>query len=277
MKNISPFIWIGGKQKIANKIVSIMPKHNTYVEVFGGSGAVLFSKNPNISKLEVFNDIDKNIYNFFNVLRNKKKTKELIRLLNFTPYSRDMHKEAYEIIKNDNNNNNDLKSAYYFFISIEMSFASINSCFGYGLKDSDHIKKFRSKTEKLKNFADRLKYVQIENLDFRDLISKYDSESTLFYLDPPYVSETRKEKSIYKYEMSNDDHKQLIDILLNIKGNAILSGYDNDIYKPLTDAGWNKYEIKVRCYSNNASAGKRDKRIECIWIKKQELSNLFAI
>lgn len=277
IESIAPFRWYGGKQRIAHKIVSILPIHKTYVEVFGGSGAVLFAKSPDVSELELFNDLDKNVYTFFKVLRNKKKMKELVRMLELTPYSRDMHNEAKEMMEKTDD---DLMRAYYFFVNIEMGFSGLlNTSFGYSIKDKTAVKRFRNKVDKLELFSERLKYVQVENIDFAELIKKYDSKESLFYLDPPYVADTRRSFNDYEHELSNDRHKELVDILLNIKGNAVLSGYNNDIYKPLTDAGWKKYEIKTSCSASNAknTNNKRESRIEVIWIKKETPKNLFSI
>ncbi|GIW67792.1 MAG: DNA methyltransferase [Candidatus Parcubacteria bacterium] len=275
--SIAPFAWYGGKQRIAHKIIKILPKHKVYVEVFGGSGAVLFAKNPNVSELEVYNDIDKNVYTFFKVLRDKNKANELVRMLELTPYSRDMHKEAKEMLEKTND---DLMRAYYFFVNVEMGFSgSLNAGFSYSIKDKIDVKRFRNKVDKLELFSDRLKYVQIENIDFAELINKYDTQDTLFYLDPPYVADTRRTFNDYKHELNNDRHKELVDMLLNIKGNAVLSGYNNDIYKPLTDAGWNRYEIKTHCMSSNSknTNNKRESRIEVLWIKNETPQNLFSI
>lgn len=276
-ESIAPFGWYGGKQRIAHKIVSILPKHKVYVEVFGGSGAVLFAKSPNVSELEVYNDIDKNVYTFFKVLRDKNKANELVRMLELTPYSRDMYNEAVEMMEKTDD---DLTRAYYFFVNIEMGFSGkLNSGFAYSVKDKINVKRFRNKVDRLELFSERLKYVQIENIDFAKLIQKYDAEDTLFYLDPPYVADTRRSFNDYEHELNNDRHKELVDMLLKIKGNAVLSGYNNDIYKPLTDAGWKKYEIKTSCISSNArdTNNKRESRIEVIWIKKETPQNLFSI
>lgn len=275
--SIAPFRWYGGKQSIARKIIEILPKHKVYVEVFGGSGAVLFAKSPDVSELEVYNDIDKNVYTFFKVLRDKNKAKELVRMLELTPYSRDMYNEAVDMMEKTDD---DLMRAYYFFVNIEMGFAGkLNGGFGYSIKDKIDVKRFRNKVDKLELFSDRLKYVLIENIDFAKLIQKYDTEDTLFYLDPPYVKDTRRSFNDYEHELNNDRHRELVDILLNIKGNAVLSGYDNDIYKPLIDAEWKRYEIKTFCVSSNArdTNNKRESRIEVLWIKKETPQNLFSI
>jgi DNA adenine methylase len=119
--------------------------------------------------------------------------------------------------------------------------------------------------------------VQIENLPFQKVLEKYDSETTLFYCDPPYLHETRTGKSEYKHEMSEDDHEELVALLLQIKGMCVLSGYDNELYTLLEDNGWGTFEFKQELKSagntrltglqgKNAMAEKQ--RTEKLWIKK---------
>ncbi|NMA31412.1 MAG: DNA adenine methylase [Candidatus Methanofastidiosa archaeon] len=109
--------------------------------------------------------------------------------------------------------------------------------------------------------VERLKTVQIENMDYKDLIKKYDGKDTLFYLDPPYIHKTRQMTYQYTYEMTDQQHEEMINILLHIKGKAILSGYDNEIYNKLLDNGWrkmflgeydkrNSYDMRIRILKN---------------------------
>ena len=121
--------------------------------------------------------------------------------------------------------------------------------------------------ENLSGAIERLKEVQIENLDILDLIKKYDKEDTLFYLDPPYVPETRKQKKSYDCEMTREQHIELINTLINVKGKVILSGYDNDIYNKLLDNGWKKIilgEFSKRGQKTNN--GELTKGKEFVWI-----------
>lgn len=64
----APICWLGGKSRLRNKIIQCLPEHTCYVEVFGGAGWVLFGKEP--SKVEVYNDIDGELVNFFRVIKN---------------------------------------------------------------------------------------------------------------------------------------------------------------------------------------------------------------
>lgn len=91
----SPISWFGGKYYLAHKIIKLFPPHSIYVEPFGGAAHVLFAKEP--SPVEVYNDIDSGLVNFFRVLRDPKSFGELALLCSLTPYSRE---EYYYFRKN---------------------------------------------------------------------------------------------------------------------------------------------------------------------------------
>ena len=121
--------------------------------------------------------------------------------------------------------------------------------------------------ENLSGAIERLKEVQIENLDIIDLVKKYDKEDTLFYLDPPYIPETRKQKKSYDHEMTNEQHKELVEVLLNIKGKVILSGYEHSIYDKLINNGWKKIMLgDYTKYSQKSNNGELEKGKEFVWI-----------
>ncbi|RKJ53631.1 DNA adenine methylase, partial [Butyricicoccus sp. 1XD8-22] len=115
--------------------------------------------------------------------------------------------------------------------------------------------------------VERMKYLQVENMDFKELLVKYDNENTLFYLDPPYIHETRKMTYTYEHELENERHKELVDILLNVKGKCILSGYDHEIYDELELNGWSKvYLGEFAKRSIKTIVSEKEKGKEFVWI-----------
>ena len=84
----------------------------------------------------------------------------------------------------------------------------------------------------------RLMMVQIDCRDALEVIRYWDSPDTLFYVDPPYINETRKTLNAYAHEMSTEQHKELVKLLLGIKGKAVVSGYEHPLYSPFAQAGW---------------------------------------
>lgn len=249
----------GAKWRIADWIISNMPKHHSYVEPFFGSGAVLFKKTP--SAIETINDLDEDVVNLFRVVRND--AEPLIRSLTYTPYSRQEYENAYNSVPAD-----DVEKARAFLIKCWQ---------GHGFRN---IKGHRSGWKNdvqgreaayaLRNWyrlpqwielaVDRLKEVQIEHCDALQLIKRFNYPNVLIYADPPYVLSTRSGGKSYNFEMTDEQHIELIEALLQHQGPVILSGYQNEIYeKHLSD--WRKISI-----SNTAEKGL--KREEILWIKE---------
>ena len=258
--------WYGGKYYLVKKLVELIPRHDVYVEVFGGGAHLLFEKDPFISKLEVYNDIDEGLVNFFRVLRDEKKAKKLVKMVYLTPYSR---KEYFYCRDNWRNCEDEVERAYEWYVAVRQVFASVlgkKSGWRYSLQDRQNVMTWINNVDRLVRAIERLKLVQVECLDFRELIRRYDSERTFFYCDPPYVMSTRKMKKAYEYEMDDKDHEDLIEILLRIKGKAMLSGYENDLYRRLEENGWVKRYFETVCHSQKRIGERRDERVEVVWM-----------
>lgn len=223
-KKKSPLRYFGGKYYLAPWIISLLPAHKTYIEVFGGSAGLLFIKEK--SFIEVYNDIDKNLVNFFRVLREK--PFDLFKKLYFSLYSRAEFDLALEKIKEKTYSDDVDWAAAVFYVSI-MSFGGfrLNNTFGYARERSfDELYK---KINGLKTFHKRIKNITIECLDFKEVIKKYDYEDALFYCDPPYFS---LEKNYYN-DFSFENHYILAETLENIKGKFILSYNSNELLERL--------------------------------------------
>lgn len=248
---------------MAKKLIPIIESipHKTYVEVFGGAGHLLFGKKP--SKIDVYNDLHSGLVNLFNVIREQ--PEEFQQLLTLTPYSRETFNESkhWETIEEP------IEKAYWFYIRLMQSFSNSFSSWSYTITSSrrgmaNSVSRWLGNVDKnLPAAIERLRGLQIENLDFEELILKYDKPTTLFYLDPPYLPQTRGAKKVYKHEMSYENHERLVNVLKEIKGKAVLSGYDNDLYGQL---GWKKHLLGKYAVSASKKATK-DKNEEWIWMK----------
>ncbi len=115
------------------------------------------------------------------------------------------------------------------------------------------------------DWQERLLTCYIENHDALHVIKQWDRPETLFYVDPPYVHDTRKTKGDYVFEMDDDAHIKLVDTLLDVKGMVVLSAYKHPIYDRLAEAGWQFHERETVSWAQKSSASSRDKRTECIW------------
>ncbi|MGN0817706.1 MAG: DNA adenine methylase [Candidatus Coproplasma sp.] len=215
----------GGKWRIADWIISFFPKHKVYVEPYFGSGALFFRKEP--SYIETINDINGDIVNLFKVCREQ--PEELAAALTFTPYSRNEYVSCY-----DTSVGNEVERARRLIVRHHQSFGTTNSNLNtWRNSQSANSPRTAAEWKRLPNIvleiSERLKDAQIECLDALKLIERYNSPDTLLYLDPPYMQGLRK-RGMYKYEMTDSQHEELISLILSSKSKIILSAYDNDLY-----------------------------------------------
>ena len=260
-KRLAVLRWYGGKFYMLKHILPLLSQcnHKCYVEVFGGAGHVLFNKEP--SPVEIYNDIDEDLVNFFRVIRDEEKFKVFREKIELIPYSR-VEFEFYKSFEPKD----DVDRAIKFFVLVRQSFSSNMGTWSYGIK-KNQAKAYFNAIQDLDRLKQRIRNVQIECKDFRDVLKRYDSEETLFYCDPPYVLRTRREKKSYRYEMTDEDHRDLVEMLLRVKGKVMLSGYRNEIYEVLEKAGWERRDYEVYlCADNQRLRGERDKRVESLWL-----------
>lgn len=269
----SPLYWYGGKGNMKHHIIKYIniAKHTHYISVFGGSACIEFEKE--LSDIETYNDLNEGVTNFFKVLRDNDKTECLMELLQKTPYSLQEFKECSSKwpIEPD-----EIEKARMFFVATNQA---INANGGWKTTKDEHsrgkartIQKWESKIAAIIPVQERLSRMQIDNRDFRQVLKSYDTTNSLFYMDPPYVPNTRSQKKSYKYEMSRADHLELVQVLLSIKGKAILSGYDNDIYDILVENGWRK-ELLGDFSKASSNAKERPVAQEYVWLNFDEKGN----
>lgn len=252
----------GGKFRLADWIISHFPKHETYVEPFGGGASVLLSKTP--SRMEVYNDLDSDIVNFFEILRDQQLAEELAQQIELTPYSR------VEFLNARDETSDRIERARRLVVRAQMGFGSAGATrakTGFRLdtarSGSDIVTIWQRQPEIIIQAAARLKKVLIENRDAIKVIQDHDREDTLFFIDPPYVHETRTIRDrAYRHEMTNADHEQLINVLNSCKGKIILCGYDHPIYEALN---WKKVIKSVAAAGQSGSV----LREEILWINPQ--------
>ena len=277
---LTPFSWYGGKTSHLKWLLPIINQtpHLNYVESFGGSAAVLLNKDP--SGIEVYNDRYGEVVNFFRVLRNRKD--ELIPLLELTPYSREEFSTSL-----DPGNADDLERARRFFVRARqvrtgLATTATPGRWAYVNKDSRRgmalvVSRWLSAVEGLEDVCQRLREVQIENLDAIDVIKRYDSIDTLHYIDPPYLMSTRSGGVGYAHEFDESRHIELIEVLRVVQGKIVLSGYENDLYRDRL-TGWCRYKAeRKQSGSCRGSTGDRTRQ-EVIWTNYQipESCNLKA-
>lgn len=246
----------GGKRRIAPWIVEKMPDHHSYLEPFFGCGAVLFEKEP--ARIETINDIDEEVVNFFRVVRNSDKREKLCEAVAYTPYSREIYENGFK-----REYKSDTEKALWFVVRIMQSHGfRITEKSGwkkdvYGREAAYAVRYWNRLPESLQYIGRRLKSVQIENRPALELIRAFNHENVLIYCDPPYVLSTRKRRQ-YRFEMTDGDHEELLQVLTKIKAKAMISGYDCELYDKYL-CGWRKEQIKSRTQS-------LAKRTETLWM-----------
>ena len=172
--------YYGGKFNMVKFLLQFVPPHKVYVEVFGGSGALLFAKEP--SKLEVFNDIDSEVVNFFRVLRDKRKFKEFYRQVLLVPYSREEFKNFLKTL----GEGNEVERAVKFFVCIKQAYGGQlrGAVWSYAKNTNKDVSAYLGAIEDLPQVVERLRRVQIDNRDYREIFEIYDSEETFFTAIP---------------------------------------------------------------------------------------------
>lgn len=262
----------GGKHYLAQRIVALMPPHTHFVEPFFGGGSVLLAKDPE-GVSEVVNDLDCELVNFWECLRDGLAFGLMKRQLEAMPFSEKDWRDA---------GNPDLAEGYWarspkapvdraiaFFVRCRMSMAGRGESFAPLTRRrtrrgmNEQASAWLNAVEGLPAVHERLKRVVILNRPAVEVIRSQDGEQTCFYVDPPYLPETRTNPDVYRHEMSPEDHVELLEALRSCKGKVLLSGYWSELYH-LALTGWSRHDFTI---PNHASKGKAQKRsmTECVW------------
>lgn len=279
----NPIRWFGGKARMIPKLLPLLPSHKHYIELFGGGASLLFAKTP-CRGIEVYNDIDSGLYNFFSVLADPKRFPEFKRYVEALLCSR----ELYSVCRDTWDDQEDsVERAVRWYVLATQSFSG---CFGAGWGSAVEVtanncaatcSSWQVLLSRLPAAHARLRNVHIKNLDWRVILGDYNDSDYLVYCDPPYIHETRMDKR-YKHEMSNDDHRELVQTLLAYEGSVVLSGYPHELYAPLKDAGWDQKRFETVCSAvattrstkiqGKGALLKDHSRIELVWRNHRALA-----
>ncbi|MCY3544798.1 MAG: DNA adenine methylase [Chloroflexi bacterium] len=270
MGKLIAFGWYGGKFSHLDWLLPLLPEATHFCEPFGGSAATLLNRKP--SPVETYNDIDGELVNFFSVLRNQKD--DLIEAIGLTPFSREEFENA---ISEPTQGLSDLERARRFYIRARQVRTGLAQKASTGrwahcrltsrAGMAGAISRWLGAVEGLPLIAQRLIRVQIENDSAINVIRRYDSADTLFYCDPPYPHESRRDTNAYGYEMSDDDHRELAELLRSVKGKVALSGYRCNLMDELY-SDWRCIEASPRTAHSVKTI-----RQEALWVN-YELEDL---
>lgn len=256
----TPLTYYGGKQNLVKLILPLIPNHDTYVEPFVGGGAIFWVKP--ISKLEVINDYNRELINFYEMVQNQ--FIELEKMIRISLHSRSLHNDATVIYGNPHLFSR-IQRAWAVWVLCAQSFSSLmDGTWGYDRTSGTTTKKVANKRNSFsEDYAIRLQNVQIENTDALRVINSRDYDQAFHYCDPPYYNSDCGHYDGY----SKEDFESLLRCLSTIKGNFLLSSYPSPVLSEFTkDHNW--YSIRLQqpvSASGGISIGKeRKKKIEVL-------------
>ena len=266
--------WHGGKWRLAPWIVECMPPHRIYVEPYGGAASVLLRKQRAPS--EIYNDLDDDVVNLFQVLRGPD-ADALVDALRLTPFARS------EFVIAQDEADDPVERARRLVVRSYMGFgsdsATINGNTGFRAQSPKSNRSperdWQNYPDSLLRVIDRLRGVVIESRPALDVMRRHDSASTLHYVDPPYLPETRSAKArrgglpyhAYRHELTVEDHAELLDMLDGLEGRVILSGYPSDLYDQALARWW---RVERDALADGARA-----RTEVLWMNYDPSPDLF--
>ena len=246
------FPYLGGKHFLVKHLLRLVPPHKVYVEVFGGAAALLFAKER--SPHEVYNDLDSNLYNLFIVVRDRRK--EFVKKLEWVPYSRELYQrwtkdlDAGRIL-------DPVERAVAFCYCMRAAFSGRwRAGWAFSRSGSDRAKIWAKFPEAVESIAERISAVNVDHKDFRACIKTWDTSETFFFLDPPYL-DTLQARTVISF--TEQDHKDLAEILSHIKGKWLLTYNDHPLIRRLYDDS--KFIVRrIRCQLASRKWGQGPRR-----------------
>jgi DNA adenine methylase len=251
----------GGKFRLAPWILKHFPPHRCYVEPFGGAAGVLLLK-PR-SPAEVYNDLDGDVVNFFRVVRDPLTRKALRHACVFTPYARAEFDQAWE------QTDDPVERARRTAVRASMGFGSAGATKGVTGFRIDTRRAYATAQDDWADYPSnlaaigrRFERVLIECRPAVEVLLQHDAVDTLHYVDPPYVHSTRGMRGrAYRHEMSDCEHRELLDVLGRLRGMVLLSGYDSSLYADALP-GWRRHSTRARISAGRGTAI----REEVLWM-----------
>ena len=271
---VSPaFRYHGAKFRLSGWVQQFFPRHDVYVEPFGGAAGVLLTK-PR-SYAEVYNDLDGDVVNLFRVLQDPGTRAALVELCCLTPYARAEFDQAWQPAEDP------VERARRIVIRAQMGFGSAGATQGVtgfridtgrACATAQHL--WAKYPDSLAAVAARFVGVLIENRPALDVMQQHDSATTLHYVDPPYLHATRVlggggKNSCYRHEMTEADHADLLASVQQLHGFVVVSGYPSEMYDD-TLTGWERHTTKARISANRGTKS----RTECVWLNPAAIAGL---
>ncbi|SHE57641.1 DNA adenine methylase [Dysgonomonas macrotermitis] len=272
---IIAFNYFGGKFTYLDYLYSNFPEKFTHlVELFGGSAVVSLNYRGRVIK--TINEINEDVTNFFEVLRNHEN--DLVKLLLLTPCSETEYNNCWEPSADK------IEQARRFYVRVKQSFFGLGgqrknkgwhmAKIHVNSQGGETVSRWNNAIYNLYKVAHVLRSeCQIMSMDFEDCINRIDHPKAFFYGDPPYPKEVRKSFHDYKFEFSDEDHRRLADRLHHIEGLAMVSSYESDLYDEIY-SDW--YKIKFPVKKNNIRSGEVQEIIYTNYDPRKRSTLLFS-
>lgn len=232
----TPITYYGGKQNMLKHLLGMIPEHRIYCEPFFGGGALFFAKPK--AEVEVINDVNGEVINFFKVL--KTKFPALQREVQATLHSRELYKKAMQIY-NDPKSYSDVQRAWALWTATNQGFAGMIGSWGFGKTNSKEKAVAAKRDNFIKAYEDRLRMVQVENTDALRVIARCHEKDAFIYCDPPYIGSDQGHYSGY----TETEYKELLNALSKVKAKFLLSSYPSKILSQyIKKFGWKTKKIE---------------------------------
>lgn len=257
------FNYFGGKFTFLDEIYAHFPVAFDHMcELMAGSAVLSINYKAERPLVRTINEINGDITNFFKVLREN--PENLCEMLLLTPVSEEEYIRCWDSTEEP------IEKARRFYVRVRQSFFGLGAQRknkGWHMAKSkvnasggETVSRWNNSIPKLYEVAEVLATnFQIINGDYKDCISRIDSPEAFFYADPPYPLQSRVSKNDYKYEFDNDLHLELSEILHGLEGKAMISSYDNELYRELY-SDWTMVKLTKKLNGLRTKSQQ-----ECLW------------
>lgn len=271
----TPISYYGGKQNMVAEILPLLDyRKKQFVSAFVGGAAIEMAKAKHT--VEVWNDLDGRVINFWMVLQDEERFDELMKMIKATLHHEKIYRQTLEMIKGDGVGYTDVEMAWAFWVQTNMSYSNaLHNGFAHANDNSRNMQTANKREAFSKKFYERVRLVQLFCRDGIQLIEMKDGDDTTFFIDPPYVGSACAH---YDGMFGEKDLKRLLDVLSNIKGTFLMTSYPSDMLTEYRKAnGWEVLDKEYPLFV----AGKREEKkfkTECITMnyRVQQRLDLFS-
>jgi DNA adenine methylase len=263
--SVAPIIpWIGGKRRLADRLIRLFPPHKCYVEPFAGAAAVFFAKQP--SDVEVLNDVNGELVNLYRVVQHH--LEEFVRQFKWALSSRDQFKWLQ--ITRPETLTDIQRAARFYYLQVSCFGGKVHGqSFGTATTAPPGLNLLRIE-EELSAAHLRLTSTYVERESWSDCITRYDRPHTLFYMDPPYW-----QTEGYGVPFEFAEYERLAAAMRGIKGKAVLSINDHpDIRRAFDGFPVEEVDITYIVGGVDRSAA-RTELVYFSWDRRPEEGGLF--